>query len=150
MLSAYALTALGRTDEAVAILQRFDDAAMPKLYTSYVSGIRLLLAGERTAARQRLQELVDEATMRDPCAWYYITRAAAYLGDVEGALTYFERSVRGGFFCFPWFARDAWLDPIRSTSQCRALLSEAHDRHRTAVEAFARAGGDRLLGVVLR
>jgi hypothetical protein len=72
----------------------------------------------------------------------------AYLGEEEAALEYLGRSISGGFFCFPWFARDPWLDSLRHRPEFRRLLSEAESRHRLAATNFMRAGGDRLLGVV--
>jgi non-specific serine/threonine protein kinase len=150
MLPAYALAALGRSDEAVALLDGFADMPMPKLYRQYVNGIRSLLAGDRAAARDVLRDLTRDTSMRDPCGWYYAARAMANLGDAEAALAHLERSVRGGFFCFPWFARDSWLDPLRSLPRFRALLAEAEARHRAAADAFARAGGDRLLGIAVK
>ena len=147
--NAFALDAMGRTEEAIALLRRFDDMPLPKVYRLFVGGVRALLEGDRRGATETFRALMETTSLRDPCGLYYGARAMAYLGDLEPALTHFERSVRGGFFCFPWFARDPWLDPLRSTPQFRAVLAEAESRHRTAAEAFARAGGDRLLGLVL-
>jgi hypothetical protein len=120
---------------------------MSAIYRLYVEGLLHLFAGRRAEARQSLQG-VSPAAMRDPCGWYYVARAFAYPGDVELALEHLERSVRGGFFCFPWMARDPWIDALRHHSHCRTLLGEAEARHRGAAEAFAAAGGDRLLGLV--
>ena len=42
----------------------------------------------------------------------------------------------------------SWIDGLRHRLEFRALLAEAEDRYRSAVDAFVRAGGDRLLGSV--
>ncbi len=147
LLTAYALAGLGRTEEAVAHLRQFEDAPIPKMYRLYVSGVRAMLSGDRAAAAATFRQLSAATALRDPCGWYYVARATAYLNDVDPALTFLERSVRGGYFCFPALARDPWLDSLRSTSRFRALLVEAEKRHRQAAQSFARAGGDRLLAV---
>ena len=148
VLNAYALAGLGRTPEAIELLRQVEDPSLPKLYRLYVRGLRCLLEGRLAEARECLEPIGAEAAMRDPCGWYYAARALAYLGDAGTALAYLQRSVTGGFFCFPWLTRDPWIDSLRHRSEFRALLAEAETRHRSAADAFVRAGGDRLLGVV--
>jgi tetratricopeptide (TPR) repeat protein len=148
VLTAAALDGLGRTEEAVSLLRQMDEAPLPKVYRLFIGSMRALHEGAHGAARDALREMTQESSLRDPCGWYYIARAMAYVGDTERALTYIERSVRGGFFCFPWLARDPWVDVLRATPRFRAVLAEAESRHRAAAEAFAHAGGDRLLGLV--
>ena len=147
-LNAYALAGLGRTSEAVALLRQLDASPLPKLYQIYVHGLRCLFEGRWAEALDCLRPMADEPAMRDPCGWYYASRATAYLGDAETALRFLERSVSGGFFCFPWMTRDSWIDSLRHRPEFRRLAAEAEGRHRRALEAFVRAGGDRLLGVV--
>ena len=85
----------------------------------------------------------------DPEGLFYLTRLSAYVGEVDGALALFERVVAGGFYCFPSFARDSWLDRLRAHAEFRRVLSLAEARHREAIVAFRDAGGDGVLGVVL-
>ncbi len=148
ILNAYALAALGRTSEAVELLRGVHDTSLPKLYRLYVNGVRCLLEGTWTESLASIRSLAAGTMMRDPCGWYYAARAMAYLGDEEAALKYLGRSIAGGFFCFPWFARDPWLDSLRHRPEFRKLLSDAESRHRLAAAEFIRAGGDRLLGMV--
>ncbi len=147
-LTMYALAASGRTDEALALLRRVDTAPLPKLFRMYLDGMRCLFEGNRRDALASIRALSCDQAMRDPCGWYYSARAIAYLGDAEMALDHLERSVSGGFFCFPWLTRDPWIDSLRHRPKFRSLLSQAEARHRSAAEAFVRARGDRLLGVV--
>ena len=148
VMNAYALAALGRSSEAIALLQQVDASPLPKLYRQYVHGLRCLFEGKWAEALECLRPLGSEATMRDPCGWYYAARATAYLGDAETALAFLQRSVSGGFFCFPWLTRDPWIDSLRHRVEFRTLLADAEARHRRAADAFVSAGGDRLLGVV--
>ena len=149
VLNAYALAALGRTSEAIALLQQVAAAPLPKLFQNMVRAMLCLFEGRRSEALEYFRPLGAEATMRDPCGWYYVARCMAYLGEADTALKYLERSVTGGFFCFPWLTRDPWIDAVRHRSEFRGLLAEAEKRHRSAADAFVRAGGDRLLGVVV-
>jgi serine/threonine protein kinase/tetratricopeptide (TPR) repeat protein len=146
VLNAYALAGLGRTAEAVALLREVDKGTLPRLYRVYVHAVLCLFEGEWTEARDSVRTLIAGPFVRDPCAWYYVARALAYLGDHDMALECLKRSVSGGFFCIPWLARDSWLDSLRHRAEFRAVLSEAEVRHRHAAGAFERAGGNRLLG----
>lgn len=148
ILNAYALAALGKMTDAIALLQQIDAVPLPKLYRLYAHGLRCLFEGRSAEALECLRPLEAEPAMRDPCGWYYAARSMAHLGESETALRLLERSVAGGFFCVPWLTRDPWIDSLRHRAEFRALLAEAEARHRHAADAFVRAGGDRLLGVV--
>jgi serine/threonine protein kinase/tetratricopeptide (TPR) repeat protein len=147
-LNAYALDALGRTNEAIGLLRQIDATTLPKLYRLYVQGLLNLFEGNRTGAIQSFRTLASESSMRDPCGWYYVARSIAYLGDADAALEYLERSVSAGFFCAPWLARDPWLDSVRHRAEFRRLLADAEGRHRRAADMFLQVGGDRLLGII--
>ncbi len=147
-LDAYSLAALGRTDEAIELLRQIDATPLPKLYRVYVQGILRVFEGSRAKAIELFQAFSAETAMRDPCGWYYAARAFAYLGQSESALVCLERSVLGGFFCYPWLTRDPWIDSIRHCSEFHQLLADAESRHRRARDAFLTAGGGELLGIV--
>ena len=111
-------------------------------------------AAVRAAAQDQREETVaaiDRVApdFHDPEGLFYLTRVSAYVGEIEGALVLFERVVAGGFYCYPSFARDAWLDGLRAQPEFRRLLSLAEARHRKARVAFRKAGGERVLGVSL-
>ena len=87
--------------------------------------------------------------IHDPEGLFYLTRLSAHVGDVEGALALFERVVAGGFYCFPTFARDPWLDGLRAHPEFKRVLGRAESRHREAAAAFRDARGEQVLGVSL-
>ena len=72
-------------------------------------------------------------------------RQLAHAGAAEDAVGLLERATAAGFFCYPVFAADAWLDPVRDLPAFVAVLRRAKDEHELAVAAFAAAGGDRIL-----
>ena len=111
-----------------------------------------------TAVRAAAQEQRDETVaaidrcasgFHDPEGLFYLTRLSAHVGDVEGALALFDRVVAGEFYCFPSFARDSWLDGLRTHAEFRRVLSLAEARHREATATLRDAGGERVLGISL-
>jgi len=74
-------------------------------------------------------------------------RALARLGDNEGAVDIFQRAVANGFFCYPWFTKDAWIDPIRTDSRVIDTMREAERRWREAESRFHEHPGSRVLSV---
>ncbi len=66
------------------------------------------------------------------------------------ALDVFEKAVTGGFFCYPFFLRDSWIDPLRADARFNAILRNAEARMRDAEYAFESHPGSRVLGVGVR
>jgi len=95
-------------------------------------------------------EAIVASNMRDPESLYHMVRTFAMCGKTERALELFARTVDEGFFCEPLFARDRWIDPLRSDSRFVEIASRAAARHRQAADAFERAGGARLLRPAVR
>ena len=92
-------------------------------------------------------ELLRKWRLRDPCGTYYLARILASL-EHSGALPMLEHAVDTGFHCYTFFARDPWLDPVRTDSAFRAILQRAEAGYRDARAAFVAAGGEALLGPV--
>ena len=63
---------------------------------------------------------------------------------VQGAV------VSGGFFCYPAIADDPWLDSVRKKPVFGKLVNHARKKHEDATAAFAKLGGDKVLGVAAR
>jgi TolB-like protein len=83
----------------------------------------------------------------DPEGQYYIGRGFARIGYREEALASIERAERGGFFCYPWFKRDPWLDPLRGDPRLNATLHRAESRWHEARAAFENHAGSRVLTI---
>ena len=113
----------------------------------FFTAVRATAQGQRDETLEAIDRGARGFT--DPEGLFYLTRLSAHAGDIEKAVTLFERVVAGGFCCFPSFARDPWLDGLRTHPEFRRLLSLAEARHREAVVALRDAGGERVLGVSL-
>ena len=60
---------------------------------------------------------------------YSLGAAYAQLGDPAASLRWLERAADSGFPCYPWFARDALLDPLRANPRFVQLLARLKDAH---------------------
>jgi serine/threonine protein kinase/tetratricopeptide (TPR) repeat protein len=107
------------------------------LHTRVGKAFSALISGDRNGAAHVLQLTELESTARDVSdaeALFRIAEAYAALGDSGAALRVLGRSIEGGFFCYPYFARDPLLESIRSVPEFQPLLERARERH----EAFRR------------
>ena len=85
------------------------------------------------------QKRVEATGVADPEATYKIAQAYAALGDETSALRVLERSIRNGFFPYPYLAADPLLDTMRRDAQFAKVIEVARQRH----ESFKRLFFDR-------
>ena len=71
-----------------------------------------------------------------------LARSFARLAANDEALASLSSVVQDGFFCYPAFVTDPWLDGVRHLQTFRELLKTAQSRHEVAREAFHGAGGE--------
>jgi hypothetical protein len=110
----------------------------------FVEGYKAGLRGDRAASLAAAKR-IEGTPFRDSEGLYFLARLLAYVGERDEARRWLGRVVDGGFFCYPAFVRDPWLDGLRSDSGFREILRRAEERHRDAEVAFIQAGGDKLL-----
>jgi tetratricopeptide (TPR) repeat protein len=149
LIAVLALDLLGRRDQAIARLRGQVVSGIPLLYRLFLEGTLAVLEDRRASALTSAAEIVNRWHPRDPCGRYYLARTLALL-EHPAALSTFRRSVEGGFYCYSFFLRDPWLDPLRSDPAFNEVLEFAETQSRDAAEAFVAAGGDRMLGPVQR
>jgi TolB-like protein len=131
-------------EEALKVI----DELVPRLpppTRAFALSYRAAILGLRAAVLDSARLIVDSG-FRDPEGIYFLARAFAHVGAVDEAVDMLARVVDGGFFCYDAFARDPWLDPVRSAPRFRELMRAAEQKRREAEVAFIQAGGERLLG----
>jgi hypothetical protein len=144
--TALILAMLGRSEEAIAVLRKNEEAKPWRLGRLYLTSLRALLEGRRDESLQVSAELMS-ATFRDPEGMFYLSRQLSYLGADAQALEMLTRSVNNGFFCYPALARDPWLDRIRGKTEFSKLMRKTQELQLQALRTFRESGGNTLLGV---
>jgi serine/threonine protein kinase/tetratricopeptide (TPR) repeat protein len=141
---ALGLAALGRRDEALAVLDELDRTNVPRTFGLVVRSIRVLLSeGERDPA------IVEETTRvhSDPEALFMFATLFAALGRKDRALDVLRGVVEKGFYVTPAFQRDPLLASVREEPEFAAIVEAAEAGRRRALRIFEEAGGPRLLGL---
>jgi TolB-like protein len=148
--AAFIYESMGRLDEAIAI---FDDR-MKRLQAAGGTGssamnfrifesFRASLLGKPDAL-----ELYDTfINFPDPEGLYYLGRGFVRIGGLEQALAMIDKAERTGFFCYPFFVRDPWLDPLRGDSRLNDVIRRAESKWREAKHAFESHPGSRVLTI---
>jgi hypothetical protein len=143
LVVAFSLVALGREQEAVALLAGKDQTVPPRIQ-GIIRAMRALVEGRRDEAVAGIRAVASD--FRDAEGLYYLARQLAYAGDGDEAMRLLERATDAGFWCYPVLASDGWLDPVRHRTDFAAVLRRAEQEHDLASAAFAGAGGDQILG----
>lgn len=78
-----------------------------------------------TNRKAQAATIVANAIARSPIdhhVAYSLGATYAQLGDAPKALHWLEQSVSSGFPCYPWFARDPLLQPLRDDARFKSML----------------------------
>jgi eukaryotic-like serine/threonine-protein kinase len=115
------------------------------------SGVFSILEWFRSALENRsadaLRFFEKYSDFPDPEGKYYGARSIARIGEHDLAIEQLDKAERGGFFCYPFFVRDPWLDPLRNNPRFIEILRRAESRMHDAQRAFEAHPGSRVLGV---
>jgi tetratricopeptide (TPR) repeat protein len=83
----------------------------------------VLAARNADAEAKSLVQAVLGGGFMDHHIAYSLGAAFAQLGDMAEARRLLEEAARTGFPCYPWFAKDPLLDPIRTDPQFKDFMS---------------------------
>jgi serine/threonine protein kinase len=149
-LEAVALAELGRAQEGIALLRAVGDKAPPRMRDFMDAAVTLLEGDDRLDPKyiDAIQRSFFEH-VTDPEGLYYALRHVARFSEIDMALRVMTRAVDGGFFCYPAFQTDRWLDSLRGREPFEAAMARAKERYLQAAAAFKTADGERIVGVRL-
>ena len=133
-LPGLALATLGREADAIAALRWRERETRDNRARAFLVSLRALLEGDADESLAALRRAADELV--DPEALYYIARTYARLEQHDAALSALARVVDQGYFCYPAFASDPWLDGVRGAAAFDAIMTTAQARHASAAAAF--------------
>jgi hypothetical protein len=135
----------GRHEEGLAGL-RSHEAHWPTSERWYLTALRTAFEGDRDGCVEATREVLATG-FHDPEGLLFCARNLARVHAAEFCLDLLRRVVDGGFHCPRAMVQDPWFDPVRAQPEFVHLLHQAEAKSAEAGAAFARAGGERLLGV---
>ncbi|HET7218198.1 MAG TPA: hypothetical protein VFJ02_09115, partial [Vicinamibacterales bacterium] len=147
-LTAIALVCLGRTEDAIAhcLAERQRTPANAHL-TRVLDLVSALAERNLELGRTTVTRLLSYPAFSDPEGLFYWAHTSAGLGDRDAAIDALRQAVEGGFHCPAGLETTPVFHLLRGDSRFDALLAKAHAQHVLAIQAFAEAGGHRLLGL---
>jgi hypothetical protein len=137
---------LGRYDEALAGVREALSHVPGSLEHWIVASQLAAMEGRPEDCLRHARAILD-AGFHDPEGLLLHCRELAFLGLVPEALELVQRVVDGGYHCPALLTLDPWLDALRGEAGFLRAVRHAEAGRARAAEAFARAGGERVLGV---
>jgi hypothetical protein len=136
--------ALGRREDALASL-RHALPRVPPVMRTFVLAAQYVIDPDVPRDMALLRTFLDQ--FKDPEGLYYLARTMAKLGDTDSATLAMKRSIERGYLCYPTFASDTWLDPLRGSPEFEEAMDRARRGYASAIADFRAADGERILGV---
>jgi TolB-like protein len=140
---------LGRDQESIASIAEMDRRGYQGVERIVFGSTLAALEGRREEC-VAFAEGIERLRFRDPEGLYFNARNLARVGETEASLMWLGRVIRGGFWCTRLIREDPWLQPLRARAEFADLMRWAVERQAEAAAVYARAGGERLLGVPAR
>lgn len=147
--AAFIHEAMGHHEEAVALFEkrtRESAAAGANRTPEFVSFLEIY-SGTLHRDPSVVPLFARFDAFPDPEGQYYLGRSLVRLGAMDRALEFLARTESNGFFCFPAFERDPWLDPLRCDPRFLEIVRRVEARTRDAARAFEDHPGSRVIRV---
>lgn len=90
------------------------------------------LSGQReqgVALLRHIEQMVATHGVADGEAIYKVAQAYALYGERQAALKALGKAIESGFFCYPYFAGDVLLQPLRAEAEFSPPMDLARRRH---------------------
>jgi serine/threonine protein kinase/tetratricopeptide (TPR) repeat protein len=119
----------GRRDHAEVMLQALAMSPTAQSMRRSQATLASFLAarGERARARQLIDE-VTGGTYMDHHVAYSLGAAHSQLGQPAEARRWLAQAAETGFPCYPWYARDPLLNPLRHDPAFQAFLAGLREK----------------------
>jgi tetratricopeptide (TPR) repeat protein len=101
----------------------------------------LLAARHANAEARSLLKAIQDGGPIDHHIAYSLGAAHAQLGDFSDARRFLADAARTGLPCYPWYARDPLLDPLRNDPEFRRFLSGLERSWRMVATRYTPATG---------
>jgi TolB-like protein/tetratricopeptide (TPR) repeat protein len=124
-----------RAETALARLSRATSAAGATRARATLASF-LAARGERSDAENLVRQ-VTAGGYTDHHVAYSLGAAYAQLGQAQDAVSWLRRAAGTGFPCYPWYARDRLLAPLRGHPEFQRLMQELQAAQREAQERYA-------------
>jgi tetratricopeptide (TPR) repeat protein len=79
---------------------------------------------------------LEQRGLNDAEGVYKVAQALAVLGDRDAATHWLEKSIAGGFFCYPYLKTDPLLENLRGLPRFETALEQARVRHESFKHRF--------------
>jgi adenylate cyclase len=125
---ALALFYVGEVERAEEMLRALQESySVSTAVRAQATLASLLAARNHVAEAREILRVLSAGVYTDHHVAYSMGVAYAQLGAVTEAMAWLRQSVETGFPCYPWFARDPLLEPLRTEPGFTALLARLKD-----------------------
>lgn len=136
---------LGEEELAETILHELAGSSSASAVARAKSSLASILAARGApVAAAELAEQVEVSGYIDHHVAYSLGAAYAQLDRPGPALLWLRRSAETGFPCYPWFARDPLLQPLRQRPEFTTLLGELREAQQLARARYDRESTSRV------
>ena len=122
---------LNQKDEALRKFDRYIEKEPESLGGLLSLALKNYILGKYDTGLESVRKL-DESGPMDSAVLFLIAESYATLEDSKNSLRVLRQAVEGGFFCYPFFLTDPFLDPVRDDPEFQKILALAKEKH----EAF--------------